>query len=91
MTMHAGREIPVTVIDSGESVAAEAHAHHHAHADEGPRSLGSAPPCYLHVGDTAIDEAAIAQEMQYHRDADKHDLSDALSESIGQGVARGRQ
>ena len=82
MTTHAGREIPVTVIDSGESVAAEAHAHHHAHADEGPRSLGSAPPCYLHVGDTDIDEAAIAQEMQYHRDADPHRARNAAARAL---------
>lgn len=83
MTMHAaGREIPVTVIDSRESVAAEAGAHHHDHADEGPRSLGSPPPCYLHVGDTPIDEGRIAQEMQHHRDADPHRARSAAARAL---------
>jgi len=27
------RELPITVIDSGKTVAEEAHAHHHDHAD----------------------------------------------------------
>ena len=61
------RELPITVIDSGQSVAQEAHAQHQDHADEGPRSLGQAAPSYLHVGDTAISEAEIAREMQFHR------------------------
>lgn len=61
------RELPITVIDSGKSVAEEAHAHHHDHADGGPRSLGQAAPAYLFVGDVAISEAEIAREMQFHR------------------------
>lgn len=44
--------------------------HGHVHdADDGPRSLGSPAPCVLFVGDTAISEADIAREMQYHRAA----------------------
>lgn len=35
--------------------------------DDGPRSIGVPPPCLLHVGDTAISEADIAREMQFHR------------------------
>lgn len=61
------RELPITVIDSGKTVAEEAHAHHHDHADEGPRSLGQPAPAFLFVGDTAISEADIAREMQFHR------------------------
>ncbi len=61
------RELPITVIDSGKSVAQEAHAHHHDEAGEGPRTLGQAAPSYLSVGDTAISEAEIAREMQFHR------------------------
>ena len=76
------REIPLTVIDSGESVAREAHAHHHDHAGEGPRGLGAPPPCYLHVGDTAIDEAQIAQEMQHHRDADPRRARNAAARAL---------
>ncbi len=83
MTPHAARrEIPLTVIDSGESVAHEAHAHHHDHAGEGPRGLGAPPPCYLHVGDTAIDEAQVAQEMQHHRDADPHRARNAAARAL---------
>ena len=61
------RELPITVIDSGKSVAEEAHSHAHDHNDEGPRSLGQAAPSFLFVGDTAISEADIAREMQFHR------------------------
>lgn len=61
------RELPITVIDSGKSVAQEAHAHHHDDAGEGPRTLGRAAPSYLSVADTAISEAEIAREMQFHR------------------------
>ena len=61
------RELPITVIDSGQAVTEEAHAHHHDHADEGPRSLGQAAPSWLFVGDVAISEAEIAREMQFHR------------------------
>lgn len=61
------RELPITVIDSGKSVQEEAHAHHHDHSEEGPRSLGQPAPAFLFVGDTAISEADIAREMQFHR------------------------
>jgi len=61
------RELPITVIDSGKPVAQEAHEHHQDHADEGPRGLGQPAPSFLHVGDTAISEAEIAREMQFHR------------------------
>ncbi len=61
------RELPITVIDSGKTVAEEAHAHHHDHPEEGPRTLGQPAPAFLFVGDTAISEAEIAREMQFHR------------------------
>lgn len=62
----SGRRAPlsITVIDSSRPVAEEAHAHG---ADEGPRSLGVPAPCLLFVADTAISEADIAREMQFHR------------------------
>lgn len=42
----------------------------HVHdTDDGPRTLGQPAPCVLYVGDTAISEADIAREMQYHRAA----------------------
>lgn len=61
------RELPITVIDSQKPVAQEAHEHHHDAGDEGPRTLGQPAPCALFVGDTAISEADIAREMQFHR------------------------
>ena len=70
------RALPITVIDSQKPVAEEAHGHHHDHADEGPRSLGRPAPCVLFVADTAISEADIAREMQFHR-AMKPELSRA--------------
>lgn len=60
------RTLPITVIDSARPVAEEAHAHHHDHADDGPRSLGQPAPCLLFVADTAISEADVAREMQFH-------------------------
>lgn len=70
------RALPITVIDSQKPVAEEAQSHHHDHADEGPRSLGRPAPCVLFVADTAISEADIAREMQFHR-AMKPELSRA--------------
>ena len=68
MTSTSGRrELPITVIDSGKSVTEEAHAHHHDHAEAGPGSFGQAASNYLVVGETAIIEADIAREMQFHR------------------------
>lgn len=61
------RELPITVIDSGKTVAEEAHDHQHDADGEGPRSLGRPAPSFLFVGDTAISEAEIAREMQFHR------------------------
>ncbi|MBS0193457.1 MAG: peptidyl-prolyl cis-trans isomerase [Proteobacteria bacterium] len=61
------RTLPITVIDSGKTVPEETRADHHDHADEGPRSLGRPAPCMVFVGDTGIDEAQIAREMQHHR------------------------
>lgn len=63
----ATRVLPITVIDSRQPVAEEGGALRHDHAQEGARSLGQPPPCLLFVGDTAISEADIAREMQFHR------------------------
>ena len=59
------RILPITVIDSQTPVPAEA-GHHHEQ-DAGTRGLGQPAPCSLYVQDTAISEADIAREMQYHR------------------------
>lgn len=61
------RILPITVIDSAQPVPAEAGHHHHDAAEQGPRSLGQPAPCSLFVDDTAISEADIAREMQFHR------------------------
>lgn len=61
------RILPITVIDSTQPVPAEAGHHHHDGAEQGPRSLGQPAPCTLYVEDTAISEADIAREMQFHR------------------------
>ncbi len=61
------RRIPLTIIGSSKPVIQEAHDHQQDTKGDGPRTLGQPAPCYLFVGDTPISEAAIAQEMQYHR------------------------
>jgi peptidyl-prolyl cis-trans isomerase C len=65
-TTRTPRALPITVIDSSNSMADDVH-HHHGDDADGPRSLGRPAPCALYVGDTAISEAQIAQEMQHHR------------------------
>lgn len=73
--------IPITIIDSRESVARDAHAHRDT-PDDVPRSIGEAPPCYLQVADTPIDEGQIAQEMQYHRSADPRQSRRAAARAL---------
>lgn len=63
------RVLPVTVIGSPPANAGEVHAHRHEHVETAPRSLGQPAPCLLFVADTAISEAEIAREMQFHRAA----------------------
>lgn len=68
--MRAGkglRELPVVVVSGAESLAQAAHDHHRDQGGDGPRSLGQPAPSFLYVGDTAISEAEIAREMQFHR------------------------
>lgn len=67
MAASTPRRLPLAVIDSQQPIAADAHAHHHDDAGDGPRTLGQPAPCLLFVGDTAISEAEIAREMQFHR------------------------
>lgn len=62
------RILPITVIDSAQPVPVEAQAHHR-HGEGQARSLGRPAPCTLFVADTAISEADIAREMQFHRAA----------------------
>lgn len=77
------RKIPLTIIDSRESVARDAQAEHHEHdAEEGPRSIGRPPPCFIFVGELPIDEGKIAQEMQHHRDADPQRSRDAAARAL---------
>ena len=63
------RVLPVTVIGPQKPDAEDAHAHRHDPVEAGPRSLGRPAPCLLFVADTAISEADIAREMQFHRAA----------------------
>lgn len=66
VAMKTPRALPITIIDSSNSMVDDVHDHHGDEAD-GPRSLGRPAPCALYVGDTPISEAQIAQEMQHHR------------------------
>ncbi|MBU6199295.1 MAG: peptidylprolyl isomerase [Xanthomonadaceae bacterium] len=81
-TQAASREIAVAVIDSRESVAREARTHRHDHDDESRSGIGQPPPCCLHVGCTPIDEGQIAQEMQYHREADPRRARRAAAQAL---------
>ena len=65
-TTKAPRALPITIIDSSNSMVDDVHDHQGDDAD-GPRSLGRPAPCALYVGDTPINEVQIAQEMQHHR------------------------
>ena len=66
VAMKTPRALPITIIDSSNSMVDDVHDHHGDEAD-GPRSLGRPAPCALYVSDTPISEAQIAQEMQHHR------------------------
>lgn len=65
--MERSRPLAITLIDSQAPVADDAHADRARDASEGPRTLGQRAPAFLFVGDTAISEAQIAGEMQFHR------------------------
>lgn len=67
----AGRAIPV-VMDAGalSEAAARAAAEAHEHDDDPSRPLPGPAPVLVQVGGEAIDEAAVAREMQHHRAAD---------------------
>ena len=65
-SLKTSKALPITIIDSSNSMVDDVHDHHGDEAD-GPRSLGRPSPCALYVGDTPISEAQIAQEMQHHR------------------------
>lgn len=45
-----------------------------ASRDEPSQGIAGPPPIWLWVGDTGIDEAAIAREMQHHRGSDPHQV-----------------
>lgn len=60
------RALPITVIDSHRTVIEEAREHH-AHANAGVGVPARPAPCVLFVAGTAISEADIACEMQFHR------------------------
>lgn len=64
------RVLPVTVIGpQAPDAAGDTHAHRHDPAEAESRSPGRPAPCLLYVADTAISEAEIAREMQFHRAA----------------------
>lgn len=66
VAIKTSRALPITIIDSANSMVDDIHDHQGDSAD-GPRSLGRPAPCALFVGDTPITEVQIAQEMQHHR------------------------
>lgn len=68
----AGRGIPL-VMDAGalSDASAKAAAGHSRGEDPGTPLPGPAP-AWVRVGETAIDEAEIAREMQFHRAEDPH-------------------
>ncbi len=61
------RTLSIAVIGAAVPAVDAVHVHEGGGAGEAPRSLGAPPPCLLFVGDTAISEAEIAREMQFHR------------------------
>lgn len=63
------RSLPIQLVELPAGVAAAQAPHDHHDAGEGPRGVGQPAPCLLFVGETAISEADIAREMQFHRAA----------------------
>lgn len=63
-TQVGGRRLPIQIVDSTPARNSDSRPEH---AGEGGRQLGVPSPCLLFVGETAISEADIAREMQFHR------------------------
>ena len=70
----SNRAIPI-VMDAGSlsEAAAKATADAHAHGDDPSLPLAGPAPVFVMVGDTPIDEAEIAREMQFHRSPNPHE------------------
>lgn len=67
----ARRDIPIVMDEGALSTASIAAADSHDHDHDEPRApLPGPAPVLLRVGDTEIDEAEVAREMQHHRDSD---------------------
>ncbi len=80
----ATRAIPI-VMDAGplsDAAARAAADGHAAHDDDPSKPLAGPAPVYVQVGDTPIDEAEIAREMQFHRAHDPHAAREAAATTL---------
>jgi peptidyl-prolyl cis-trans isomerase C len=81
----ASRAIPI-VMDAGAlseaATRAAAVAHGHAHEDDPSQPLAGPAPVFVMVGDTPIDEAEIAREMQFHRADNPHEARQAAATTL---------
>jgi hypothetical protein len=77
----SNRAIPI-VMDAGALSDASAKAASHDHADDPSQPLAGPAPVFVMVGDTPIDEAEIAREMQFHRADNPHDARQAAATTL---------
>ncbi|WP_374359059.1 peptidylprolyl isomerase [Thermomonas sp.] len=77
----SNRAIPI-VMDAGALSDASVKAASHDHADDPSQPLAGPAPVFVMVGDTPIDEAEIAREMQFHRADNPHDARQAAATTL---------
>lgn len=81
----ASRAIPI-VMDAGSlseaAAKATADAHAHTHGDDPSLPLAGPAPVFVMVGDTPIDEAEIAREMQFHRSPNPHEARQSAATTL---------
>jgi len=77
----SNRAIPI-VMDAGALSDASVKAAAHDHADDPSQPLAGPVPVFVMVGDTPIDEAEIAREMQFHRADNPHDARQAAATTL---------
>ena len=77
----SNRAIPI-VMDAGALSDASVKAAAHDHADDPSQPLAGPAPVFVMVGDTPIDEAEIAREMQFHRADNPHDARQAAATTL---------
>jgi len=77
----ASRAIPI-VMDAGALSDASVKAAAHDHADDPSQPLAGPAPVFVMVGDTPIDEAEIAREMQFHRSPNPHEARQSAATTL---------